>query len=200
MTLSVPPPSGGWKSHTWHEMTLAIEDGHYNHPFSTPWEDMDRLELYYADPSPHQPRGVDYVRIRNVFLRSTQSYRSSKVLTPTATIACKDLMVQSAQRPAASRKPASLAPQPASLSGLLASQTAKLPSAAESEPEVTGDREVVDDGQSHFGKWWMVLSSAAVVLLAVIVGCTCRVTTESLSAVGVMPAARPKVATSAARD
>jgi len=40
---------------------------------STPWDAMDRLELYYANPSPQQLRG-DYVRIRNVYLRSTRSY------------------------------------------------------------------------------------------------------------------------------
>jgi len=32
---------------------------------------MDRLELYYSSPSPKQRRG-DYIRIRNVYVRSTR--------------------------------------------------------------------------------------------------------------------------------
>lgn len=45
----------------------------YSYPGSTPWDDMDRLELYYSDPSSQQPRG-DYVRLRNMFVRSTRSF------------------------------------------------------------------------------------------------------------------------------
>ena len=43
---------------------------HYSYPASTPWHAMDRLELYYSNPSARQPAG-DYIRIRNVFVRST---------------------------------------------------------------------------------------------------------------------------------
>jgi hypothetical protein len=41
---------------------------------------MDRLELYYSSPSPKQRRG-DYIRIRNVYVRSTRSYEATRFRT-----------------------------------------------------------------------------------------------------------------------
>ena len=73
--MQVPPPAGGWREHTWHAIVVHIPDSIYSFPMSTPWDEMDRLELYYKNPRPNQPRG-DYIRIRNVFLRSTRSYHS----------------------------------------------------------------------------------------------------------------------------
>ena len=72
-----PPPGGGWRTHEWHAISVPITDTEYSFPMSTPWENMDRLELYYANPAATQPRG-DYIRIRNVFLRSSRSYSQRK--------------------------------------------------------------------------------------------------------------------------
>ena len=73
-----PPPGGGWRTHEWHAISVPITDTEYSFPMSTPWENMDRLELYYANPAANQPRG-DYIRIRNVFLRSSRSYSQRKL-------------------------------------------------------------------------------------------------------------------------
>ena len=68
--MQVPTPPGGWREHTWHSITVHLSEMHYSYPASTPWHAMDRLELYYSNPSARQPAG-DYIRIRNVFVRST---------------------------------------------------------------------------------------------------------------------------------
>ena len=73
LQFSVGQPPGGWKAHTWLSLVIPITDSEYSYPMSTPWERMDRLELYYGNPAANQPRG-DYIRIRNVFLRSTRSF------------------------------------------------------------------------------------------------------------------------------
>jgi len=84
-TFSLPPPPGGWMAHTWQSFVLPIRDGAYSFPLSTPWDDMNRLELYYANPSPHQPRG-DYIRIRHVYLRSTSTHPPDTALGPSAAV------------------------------------------------------------------------------------------------------------------
>jgi len=75
LQFQIPPPAGGWRIHTWHAIVVHIPDSIYSFPMSTPWDEMDRLELYYKNPRPSQPKG-DYIRIRNVFLRSTRSYHA----------------------------------------------------------------------------------------------------------------------------
>ena len=76
IALKVPPPKGGWRARTWHSIDIPLEDSHYSYPQSTPWGQMDRLELYYTLPHREQKKG-DFVRIRNVFVRSTRSFRFS---------------------------------------------------------------------------------------------------------------------------
>jgi len=66
----IPQPPGGWRAATWHSFSIPIQDAYYYYPGLTPWDSMDRLELYYSSPSPKQRRG-DYIRIRNVYVRST---------------------------------------------------------------------------------------------------------------------------------
>ena len=78
LTFVVPPPAGGWRAHTWQPLVLPIRDRHYSFPRLTPWDNMDRLELYYAHPHQQQQRG-DYVRIRNVYLRSSTQAPSSEI-------------------------------------------------------------------------------------------------------------------------
>lgn len=73
INIELPIPSGGWREHTWHSFRIPITEAMYSFPASTPWDDMDRLELYYAYPHHLQPRG-DYVRLRNVYVRSTRSF------------------------------------------------------------------------------------------------------------------------------
>jgi len=73
LTFTLKPPEGGWTTHTWHSLVLPITDRSYSFPRSTPWDAMDRLELYYGNPSPLQQHG-DYVRIRNVYIRSTSTH------------------------------------------------------------------------------------------------------------------------------
>ncbi|KAL1524388.1 hypothetical protein AB1Y20_019283 [Prymnesium parvum] len=96
VTLSIPRPAGGWRTMTWHSLVIPITDAHYSYPMSTPWDRMDRLELYYSQPSPFQPKG-DFVRIRNVYLRSSRSYsRSDTVSTrvseeDVSSLSCREL-------------------------------------------------------------------------------------------------------------
>lgn len=71
ITLKLPP--SGWLAHTWQHLSLPIDDDDYSFPMSTAWDRMDRLELYYAWPHWRQPR-TDYVRVRNIFLRSRQPH------------------------------------------------------------------------------------------------------------------------------
>ena len=73
LQFAVQAPPDGWRTHTWHDIVVPIGDSEYSFPMSTPWDRMDRLELYYANPAASQPRG-DYIRIRNVFIRSTRSF------------------------------------------------------------------------------------------------------------------------------
>ena len=87
LTFVVPPPAGGWRAHTWQPLVLPIRDRHYSFPRLTPWDNMDRLELYYAHPHQQQQRG-DYVRIRNVYLRSSTQAPSSETARYTP---CHDL-------------------------------------------------------------------------------------------------------------
>jgi len=83
--LTVPTPSGGWRAATWTPLTIPITDSSYAYPATTPWDHMDRLELYYSNPNPQQVRG-DYIRIRNVYVRSTRSYnRASDAKAAAAT-------------------------------------------------------------------------------------------------------------------
>lgn len=42
-----------------------------------------RLELYYGNQNPQQPRG-DYIRVRHVYLRSTRSYMRNEVPRPSS--------------------------------------------------------------------------------------------------------------------
>ena len=58
---------------------------------------MDRLELYYANPNPQQRRG-DYIRVRNLYVRSTRSFSrtpaesdSSKALKRDTKGLCREL-------------------------------------------------------------------------------------------------------------
>jgi hypothetical protein len=74
--FTVRAPAEGWRTHHWHSIVVPITDSEYSFPMSTPWEKMDRLELYYANPAATQPRG-DYIRIRNVYVRSSRSYSRS---------------------------------------------------------------------------------------------------------------------------
>jgi len=75
--FALPTPLGGWKANVWHSFSVPIHDSNYYFPASTPWDSMDRLELYYMSPSPHQVRG-EFIRIRNVFVRSTQFAKSTE--------------------------------------------------------------------------------------------------------------------------
>ena len=74
VNFQIPSPLGGWREHTWHSFTIHLSEQHYSYPASTPWHVMDRLELYYGAPHHTQPLG-DYIRIRNVYVRSTRSFR-----------------------------------------------------------------------------------------------------------------------------
>jgi len=51
---------------------------------------MDRLELYYSAPHQSQPLG-DYIRIRNVFVRSTRSFRRLAGETTPSASHCREL-------------------------------------------------------------------------------------------------------------
>ena len=91
LQFTIPTPEHGWREHTWHSISVPIAETAYSFPQSTPWDRMDRLELYYKNPAPTQPRG-DYVRIRNVFLRSTRSYgRGVDSSSATAHLMCREL-------------------------------------------------------------------------------------------------------------
>ena len=73
VNVRLPQPQGGWRDHTWHSLSVPITSAHYSLPSTTPWGSMDRLELYYKAPHYPQPFG-DYVRIRNVYMRSTRTF------------------------------------------------------------------------------------------------------------------------------
>jgi hypothetical protein len=60
-------------SNTWHSFMLPITERAYSFPMTTPWDSMNRLELYYANPSAEQPKG-DHIRLRHVYLRSTSTH------------------------------------------------------------------------------------------------------------------------------
>jgi len=100
LNFRIASPSEGWVPHKWHNIVVQVDDSFYSDPQSTPWENMDRLELYYSAPSPKQRRG-DYIRIRNVFLRSTKasSLREHEQLR---TRSCRELLqnaIATAARP-----------------------------------------------------------------------------------------------------
>lgn len=86
--FTVPTPAGGWVAHHWHSFTIPVREAMYTFPMSTPWDAMNRLELYYAYPHAAQLRG-DYVRIRNVYVRSSRSYQKAAGLTSEKS--CKEL-------------------------------------------------------------------------------------------------------------
>jgi hypothetical protein len=94
--LTVPKPRGGWTAHEWHFVSLRISSEHHASPSATPWENMDRLELYYANPSNRQRPG-SYVRIRNVYIRSSRSFRGlahphlARTSNASASRRCRDL-------------------------------------------------------------------------------------------------------------
>ena len=95
INIPVPPPAGGWREHTWHSLVIPLGLNDYSYPASTPWEAMDRLELYYSSPHPAQKHG-DYIRMRNVYVRSTRSFRrlagdGSRALRERQTLACREL-------------------------------------------------------------------------------------------------------------
>ena len=75
-TIPAPKPSG-WRPSTWHSFSIPLHESYYSQAASTPWHNMDRLELYYASPSPNQPRG-DIIRLRNVYVRSTSSFKARR--------------------------------------------------------------------------------------------------------------------------
>ena len=77
-----PPPGGGWRTHEWHAISVPITDTEYSFPMSTPGE-HGPPQLYYANPAANQPRG-DYIRIRNVFLRSSRSTASASSVSNTS--------------------------------------------------------------------------------------------------------------------
>ena len=81
---------------------VPITDTEYSFPMSTPWERMDRLELYYANPAASQPRG-DYIRIRNVFLRSSRSYSQRSPTSPQGHQKCSELASVSPASPPSGR-------------------------------------------------------------------------------------------------
>ena len=117
-----PPPGGGWRTHEWHAISVPITDTEYSFPMSTPWENMDRLELYYANPAANQPRG-DYIRIRNVFLRSSRSYSQRKLGLQHK---CSELVGAFPPSPPAARSPheaAAAAGQASQAEGSLAGST-----------------------------------------------------------------------------
>ena len=95
-----PPGGGGWRTHEWHAISVPITDTEYSFPMSTPWENMDRLELYYSNPAATQPRG-DYIRIRNVFLRSSRSFHGKPGLQQK----CSELVGAFPPSPPAARSP-----------------------------------------------------------------------------------------------
>ena len=74
LAFQIPAPKGGWREQTWNSISVDLTEEHYSYPQSTPWDDMDRLELYYRFPSFRQPLG-NYVRVRNIFLRSSRAFR-----------------------------------------------------------------------------------------------------------------------------
>ena len=145
LQFTIPAPEHGWREHTWHSISVPIAETAYSFPQSTPWDRMDRLELYYKNPAPTQPRG-DYVRIRNVFLRSTRSYgRGVDSSSATAHLMCRELELMprrpegraraaAAARPAAARRPAAAAaadesPPPAVAAAAASSATLALAAA-----------------------------------------------------------------------
>ena len=83
----MPPPPGGWRAQEWISHTIPVLDSSYSFPMSTPWDAMDRLELYYSNPLAGLQHGVlarnrvgvtiDSVRLRNIYLRSRRSFGSS---------------------------------------------------------------------------------------------------------------------------
>ena len=77
VNVRTPDPPGGWHSHTWHSISIPITSAHYSLPSMTPWGSMDRLELYYSAPHYSQPLG-NYVRIRNVYMRSTRTFSRAR--------------------------------------------------------------------------------------------------------------------------
>mmetsp|Transcript_18934 Transcript_18934/g.56528 ORF Transcript_18934/g.56528 Transcript_18934/m.56528 type:complete len:290 (+) Transcript_18934:851-1720(+) len=205
ININVPTPAGGWKEHTWHEMALPIDDSHYNHPASTPWEHMDRLELYYADPSPFQPRGVDYVRIRNVYLRSTQSFRNSKARPQGAAGAqttCKELKEQQTRSTRTTqRKLTPLLGGASKLGSAALDSTAALvdrvikSTMAEPEPELRGDRETTSDDGAAGPKWLVPLLCVVGVVAAAVIGCNIKA--NFVASQSLLSAYTPKAATSA---
>ena len=52
LNFRIASPSEGWVPHKWHNIVVQVDDSFYSDPQSTPWENMDRLELYYSAPSP----------------------------------------------------------------------------------------------------------------------------------------------------
>lgn len=74
--FTLPVPTGGWRDHTWQLVSVPLSERHYSFPSMTPWDRMDRLELYYSSPSSQQQLG-DYIRLRNVYVRSTRSFRGA---------------------------------------------------------------------------------------------------------------------------
>ena len=82
---------------------------------------MDRLELYYANPHARQRRG-DYVRIRNVFVRSTRQYQRKEEGGVGSQRACRELYMMDRMASILHQRPeASLHQRP--LSGLLSALT-----------------------------------------------------------------------------
>ena len=91
ISLKIPAPTSGWIEHMWHHFSLPIGDSAYSYPMSTPWDRMDRLELYYLFPHPAQSRS-DYIRVRNVFLRSRRTFVTGRQGLQVAAEPCKDAM------------------------------------------------------------------------------------------------------------
>ncbi len=67
--VPVPAPPGGWEANKWQHISMPITERMYSKPRSTPWDSMDRLELYYTNPY-HTTKG-DFVRLRHVYIRSS---------------------------------------------------------------------------------------------------------------------------------
>ena len=73
LSVKVPTPAEGWKSFQWQTISIPIEESSYIYPKQTPWDDMDRLELYYGNGYLQQGRG-DFIRIRKVYIRSSRVF------------------------------------------------------------------------------------------------------------------------------
>lgn len=169
VTLSVPTPADGWTEHTWHQISIPISDQHYSFPMSTPWDSMDRLELYYADPNPLQRRG-DYVRIRNVYLRSTRSYRNNKGrIVSKVHAACKDLMSMGSTKRKLQQPPKAEAGAAGVLDRFSFRREVATP--AEPEIEISGDREMIFE---QTPAWGVALVAFGSVLLGCVVLSTLR--------------------------